>query len=49
MVESTADQVTAGEKKFLTFLINYVVTTNASEMQTNLTKLTKYMTDELDS
>ena len=36
-------------KKFLTFLVNYVVTTNSDYMQTNLTHLTKHMTDNLDS
>lgn len=48
MVESTAGKVTSGEKKFLTFLINYVVRTNSGELQTNLTHLTKHMTDDLE-
>ena len=47
MVESTAGRVTSGEKKFLTFLIDYVVRTNSGELQTNLTHLTKHMTDDL--
>ena len=46
MVESSAPE---NEKKFLTFLINYIVDTNPGDMQTNLMHLTKHMTDNLDS
>ena len=34
-------------KKFLTFLINYVVDKNPDGLYTNLTHLTKYMTEDL--
>ena len=49
MVESTAPKCSSGEKKFLTFLINYVVTTNPGDLHTNLTHLTKHMTDTLEA
>ena len=50
MVESNAeaDKCPENEKKFLTFLINYVVRTNPGDLYTNLTHVTKHMTDDLD-
>ena len=50
MVESNAeaDKCPPNEKKFLTFLINYVVRTNPGDLYTNLTHVTKHMTDDLD-
>ena len=47
MVESTAGKCSSSETKFLTFLIEYVVRTNAGELQTNLMHLSKHMTDDL--
>ena len=48
MVEQTRQtRVSSGEKKFITFLINYVVDSNPGDLQTNLTHLTKHMTDNL--
>ena len=44
MVESSAS---SSEKKFLTFLINYIVETNAGDLQTNLMHLSKHMTDNM--
>ena len=49
MVESTANKCPSNEKKFLTFLISYVVQTNPGDLHTNLTHLTKHMTDDLDA
>ena len=45
MVEAVPES--SGEKKFLTFLINYVVETGDGDLQTNLTHLTKHMQDNL--
>ena len=47
MVEST-QKTSSSEKKFLTFLINYVVRTNPGDLYTNLQHLSKHMTDELE-
>ena len=47
MVESTAGKCPSNEKKFLTFLVNYVVRTNPGDLQTNLMHLSKHMTDDL--
>ena len=47
MVEASP-QASNSEKQFLTFLINYVVDTNPGDLQTNLTHLTKHMTDNMD-
>ena len=49
MVESQGTSVPEVEKKFLTFLINYIVESNPDMMSTNLTHLTKHMTDNMDS
>ena len=38
----------AAEKKFLTFLIDYVVSTNADMLQTNLQHVSKHMLDKMD-
>ena len=38
----------AQEKKFLTFLINYVVDTSPTMLQTNLQHLSKHMLDNMD-
>lgn len=48
MVESTTGKCPSNETKFLTFLINYIVRTNSGELQTNLTHLSKHMTDDLE-
>ena len=37
------------EKKFLTFLINYVVDTSPGDLQTNLMHLSKHMLDKMDA
>ena len=42
-----ANSASSGEKKFLTFLINYVVDTNPGDVQTNLTHLSKHMLDNM--
>lgn len=39
--------VTSSEKQFITFLINYIVSTNPGDLYTNLEKLSKYMLDKL--
>ena len=36
------------EKKFLTFLINYVVDTSPGDLQTNLQHLSKHMLDNME-
>ena len=46
MVEATIS-AGSGEKKFATFLINYIVETNPGDLQTNLAKLVKHMTENL--
>ena len=46
MVEARP-RVLSSEKKFLTFLINYVVDTSPGDLQTNLMHLTKFMQDNL--
>ena len=48
MVEATVQAPTA-EKQFLTFLITYVVDSNPGDLQTNLTHLTKHMTDNMEN
>ena len=47
MVESSAPKTPSNEKKFITFLINYVVRTNPGDLQTNLMHMSKHMTDDL--
>ena len=37
-----------GELKFVTYLVNYVVTTNPGDLQTNLEHLSKHMLDKLE-
>ena len=37
----------SNEKKFLTFLINWVVDTSPGDLQTNLVHLSKHMTDNM--
>ena len=41
--------VNSEEKKFLTFLINYVVDTSPGDLQTNLMHLSKHMLDNMDA
>ena len=48
MVEASV-QAPAVEKAFLTFLITFVVDSEAGALQTNLTHLTKHMTENMDS
>ena len=43
------EKITQGEKAFIACLIAFVVDTNPENMLTNLTKVSKYMLDELDS
>ena len=46
MVQAAAS---SGEKKFLTFLINYVVDTSPGDLQTNLMHLSKHMQDNMET
>jgi hypothetical protein len=39
--------VSSGEKKFIVFLINYIVETDPGDLLTNLSKLSKHMLDNL--
>ena len=39
--------VPSGQRKFITFLIDYVVDTNPGDLQTNISILSKYMLDEM--
>ena len=48
MVESFPS-ITSGEKKFITFLVNYIVDTNPGDLQTNLMHMSKYMLDEMEA
>ena len=47
MVEAVPES--SGEKKFLTFLINYVVDNGDGDLQTNLTHVTKHMQDNMSA
>ena len=46
--KSSAISPISGELEFITFLIDYVVTTNPGDLQTNLEHLSKYMLDKMD-
>ena len=46
-MESTPSSISSSERKFITFLINYIVDTNPGDLYTNLTHLSKYMLDSL--
>jgi hypothetical protein len=41
--------ITSGEKSFIEFMMNYIVDSNANEMQTNLEKLSKHMLDTIEA
>ena len=47
MVQAAVN-ISSGEKKFITFLINYVVDTSPGDLQTNLMNLSKHMLDSMD-
>ena len=40
-------KVYSSEKKFIVFLINYLVDTNPGDLLTNISHLSKYMLDEM--
>ena len=39
--------VSSSEKKFITFLVNHLVTVSPGDLQTNLEHISKYMLDKL--
>ena len=46
-MQSTSN-ISSGEKQFITFLIKYIVDTEPGDLQTNISKLSKYMLDDLE-
>jgi hypothetical protein len=50
MVQSAQKiSVTQGERAFITFLVNFVVTTSPGDLLTNLEKISKYMLESMDA
>lgn len=43
----SSPSISSGERNFITFLIDYVVTNDPGDLQTNLSKLSQYMLDKL--
>lgn len=50
MVSSASTKIKpiGGELEFITLLVDYVVTTNPGDLQTNLDKISKHMLDNMD-
>ena len=46
-MEQTQITVLSPEKKFITFLINYIVETNPGDLQTNLSQISSYMLNDM--